>query len=208
MSVREKQKRETKNKILKSGRTIFSKKGYQETTISEIANQVEIAEGTIYNYFDSKGEILITIFSNLFFHEDYEFSEIEKSPAVKEEIVNFLDFYFKPLKKIDNSLLREIFILHFRQKKEGEFKAFEDIDRSIFQEIELYLRKLQKKKIIIADLNIDKWSDILYDVCYYNYSSYLMNPEKSFEEFFKELKEQVEYLINSTMIISEDYEEG
>ncbi len=200
MSVRERQKKETQKKILKTGRVMFSEKGYQETTISEIADHSGIAEGTIYNYFDSKGEILINIFSDLYFREDYKFNEIEKTSEVKEEIVYFLDFYFKPLKKIDDSLLREIFSLRFKHQGKWDFSAFEDMDSGIFEELESYLVKLQKKKKISGDLNLDKWTDVLYAVCHYNYRIYLMNPEKTFKEFFEELSEKAEYLIESILI--------
>jgi TetR/AcrR family fatty acid metabolism transcriptional regulator len=48
-----------RRKILEVAFEMFSRKGYVETTVSEIAEGVGLGKGTIYDYFNSKLEILI-----------------------------------------------------------------------------------------------------------------------------------------------------
>jgi AcrR family transcriptional regulator len=43
---------------------VFAQKGYPNATTREIADEADMAEGTLYNYFDSKREILLAIFSD------------------------------------------------------------------------------------------------------------------------------------------------
>ena len=43
---------------------VFAEKGYAHATIREIADQADIAEGTLYNYFEGKHEILLAIFAD------------------------------------------------------------------------------------------------------------------------------------------------
>jgi len=50
-----------RDSIISLSTSLFSKKGFNNSTISEIANLVGIAESTIYEYFNSKEEILFTI---------------------------------------------------------------------------------------------------------------------------------------------------
>ncbi len=50
-----------KESILSVSTKIFSEKGFNQSTISEISNAVGIAESTIYEYFKNKEEILFTI---------------------------------------------------------------------------------------------------------------------------------------------------
>jgi TetR/AcrR family fatty acid metabolism transcriptional regulator len=50
-----------RNSILSASTRLFSKKGFNQSTISEIARMVGIAESTIYEYFNNKEEILLTI---------------------------------------------------------------------------------------------------------------------------------------------------
>lgn len=47
-----------KNKILEASLILFAKRGYKETSISDIANMAEISVGNVYRYYKSKIEIL------------------------------------------------------------------------------------------------------------------------------------------------------
>ncbi len=52
-----------KERILLAGENLFSQKMYAQTTISEIAKTAKVADGTIYEYFKNKDELLLRIFS-------------------------------------------------------------------------------------------------------------------------------------------------
>jgi len=57
-----------KKKILLSAISVFSEKGFRESTISDLAKKVKIGEATVYNHFRNKDEILLSI-PLLFIHE-------------------------------------------------------------------------------------------------------------------------------------------
>lgn len=50
-----------KTQILKTAERIFGKKGFQDTTISEIAKEAKISEASIYEYFSTKEGLLFSI---------------------------------------------------------------------------------------------------------------------------------------------------
>jgi AcrR family transcriptional regulator len=52
---------ERRNQILDAAAQLFARKGYKGATIREIAREAGVAEGTIYNYFDSKHDLLISL---------------------------------------------------------------------------------------------------------------------------------------------------
>ena len=54
-----------KNQILDAATVIFSEKGFHTTTIQDIAGQAGIADGTVYNNFDSKPSLLLGIFDRM-----------------------------------------------------------------------------------------------------------------------------------------------
>ena len=54
-------KKDTRSRIIKAATKLFAEKGYQQTTIAEIAKMVGLAEGSIYEHFRGKEEILLTI---------------------------------------------------------------------------------------------------------------------------------------------------
>ncbi len=64
MTVAERRTREKESRrqqILQSAREIFLKKGFDGTTIEEIARHTELSKGAIYLYFPSKEEIYISL---------------------------------------------------------------------------------------------------------------------------------------------------
>jgi len=48
--------------ILEAALKTFVKRGYSETRVSEIAAEAGVAEGTLYNYFKSKEDLLLALF--------------------------------------------------------------------------------------------------------------------------------------------------
>lgn len=51
--------------ILSAAARVFAQKSYATATTKEIADEADIAEGTLYNYFASKREILLAIASQI-----------------------------------------------------------------------------------------------------------------------------------------------
>lgn len=56
-SRREREREEHRNSILLAAETIFAAKGYDETTIAEIAREAQFSVGSIYNFFPGKREL-------------------------------------------------------------------------------------------------------------------------------------------------------
>ena len=48
--------------ILDAALRTFAKRGYSDTKVAEIATEAGVAEGTLYNYFQSKEELLLALF--------------------------------------------------------------------------------------------------------------------------------------------------
>ncbi|ADQ14468.1 TetR/AcrR family transcriptional regulator [Halanaerobium hydrogeniformans] len=204
MSLRNKRKQETREQILKYARHLFSDRGYQQTTVSEIAAQSGIAEGTIYNYFDSKGEILVTIFAEYFPQKSYQFNDIKpgKPEDLVEEIINFLEHHLSIVKKLDKSLLREGFSLQLKYKHENEniFKELDKIDQKIIKEVREFLFELKDKKVIVSDVDLYKFTNICYSIYHYNFSKFVMGPQSDYGNFISELKEEIRFIIREILM--------
>ncbi len=53
---------EKRDRILRAAVKIFSRKGFFNSKVSEIAHAAEVADGTIYLYFRNKDDLLISLF--------------------------------------------------------------------------------------------------------------------------------------------------
>lgn len=89
MSISEAKQKEIANKrreqILSVALSLFYKKGYKNTTVSDIAEAANISKGLVYRYFESKAEILFSYIDFLNMCLD----EIKTIPSAKDAIKEF-----------------------------------------------------------------------------------------------------------------------
>lgn len=61
LSRRERLKQERERRILEAAATVFARKGFHQATIREIAELANVADGTIYNYYANKRDLLMSM---------------------------------------------------------------------------------------------------------------------------------------------------
>lgn len=61
--LRQRQKADRHHRIVEAAARLFREFGYEGVKIETIAEQAELSVGTIYNYYESKGDILIAVVS-------------------------------------------------------------------------------------------------------------------------------------------------
>ncbi len=76
-----------RNQILDAAAAVFAEKGFHRATTKEIAKTAGVSEGTIYNYFDSKADLLIGIMTRL---AELEHLDEELADALQGEARDFL----------------------------------------------------------------------------------------------------------------------
>ena len=89
--LREKQKADRDQRILKAATRLFREVGYDKTKIETIAARAEVSIGTVYNYYQNKGDLLVAIVSmevNEVLHAGAGL--IQAPPAAVEEAVDAL----------------------------------------------------------------------------------------------------------------------
>lgn len=76
--------------ILDAAIAVIAEQGFQRTTIKQIAARAEVADGTIYNYFKNKDDILLAIIAQI---TEAETREIHFAEAEKIEFGRFVHDY-------------------------------------------------------------------------------------------------------------------
>ena len=60
LPLRERKKRDTRHRILMAGLDAFTARGFENCTIDEIARAAGVGKGTVYNYFRTKEDLVVS----------------------------------------------------------------------------------------------------------------------------------------------------
>jgi len=126
----------TKDKIIYSALQILEQTNYQSMTTAAIAKRAQIAEGTIYRYFNSKKDILLAMLDevNDFFVETF-FKGIDNSASLMENFNKIgLNFFEKKNELV--SLYKVIFKVFSEISDDDVKKKFSNIYERILKKIE------------------------------------------------------------------------
>ncbi|GAB4301137.1 MAG: TetR/AcrR family transcriptional regulator [Marinilabiliales bacterium] len=88
---------EKKSYILKTALKLFAENGYHSTSISKIASNAGISKGLIYNYFNSKEDLLKQIFNDIVEKIMTSLDPNKDEIITNEEANNFFDVFFESL---------------------------------------------------------------------------------------------------------------
>jgi len=151
MSIRERKKEKTRSTIIDCAYDLFKGKGFQETSMEEIAEQSDVSKGTLYNYFPDKESILVGYFQS--FTADYgeDIKEaITDSQDLKLKLNNLLDFE-KGLMGSDVKLTA--IYLRYRMQTLFNSDPFSNPNRSGLENVVLEIIKdAQAKKELRSDI--------------------------------------------------------
>ncbi len=146
---RERQAQRKKQDILAAAARVFAAKGFSAATTRDIANEADIGESTLYNYLDSKRDIMLAIMEEtkqLFDADLEQATALASREAFVEFVGRTIDLFAQRTlfmraligeAWIDNDVLESYVTVHLRQISAllGDFFARE-IDTGLFRPIE------------------------------------------------------------------------
>ena len=127
--------------IMEVALELFAENGYHATSISQIAKKADISKGLIYNYFDSKKEILDDLIAHGFDEIQKSFDLNKDGILTKEEFIFFIKKNFQLLRenlqhwKLFFSLMfqpkvADSFARDYQEKGEPMFRMMYDFIKS------------------------------------------------------------------------------
>lgn len=147
LSRKEREKLFRKQEILSAAIKVFAKKGFEHSTMDEIAELAEFGKGTIYNYFENKRDIYLAIIENAFMDYLRSVDEISKVSKSFKEFISIITKRFLEY-GINN---KEVFAIFARD----HFSAPDDMlkVKSIINSYQDKITKIYEKYIHLAIKN-------------------------------------------------------
>ncbi|MBN1635410.1 MAG: TetR/AcrR family transcriptional regulator [Deltaproteobacteria bacterium] len=126
--------------ILEAAKLVFSREGFYNSKVSEIAREAHVADGTIYLYFKNKDDILISLFEDeLTRIINTVKAELETIDDPREKLVMFCDNHLTMVES--DRYLAEVIQVELRQSnkfmreyKNKHFLAYLNIIADIVQQ--------------------------------------------------------------------------
>ena len=166
--LRERQKAGRREGILKAAGLLFRRDGFAATSIEQIAELAELSTGTVYNYFASKGDLLLALVA-------LDGAEVRAAgarhvarpladplAAVNALLEGYIDH---ALVHLDKRLWRHMMgtALTFAETPMGA--GYRALDRKLAAQVAALCRALQERGDIPADINCQDAGQALFYVC-------------------------------------------
>jgi AcrR family transcriptional regulator len=111
VSRRERSKSDKMRRIIAAGEKLFSKQGFDGTTVQQIADEADIAVGTLFLYVTDKRDLLLRLFYNATAQElEPAIRRMKASRKFRPGICRFLEDLYAPYEKD-----RELAKVYFRE---------------------------------------------------------------------------------------------
>jgi AcrR family transcriptional regulator len=201
-SKREINKSKTRKKIIEVASEIFDEKGYEKTSINEIAKKADLGVGTVYNYFSSKNIIFAESIEKKFdFYGNYNFDVNQFSgKEAADIIIDYIEKFGKSIRLIPKRLLKELFRITIGNKKnEKLLMRFAKIDFKFIDKLEEILAILKKENRLNEDFNAKSMAEIIYSIYAFEFLMYLYQENISFDDMFENVKKKIYILFENNI---------
>jgi len=207
--LREKQKKEKEFRIIKASLTLFTSKGFNETTMEEIAEKSEVGVGTLYNYVKSKGDLLLLILTDKTDDLYIEAEKIIENPGsdVVDTLVELLKIYLQGLfLSMPQHLIKDFFSVIFSQQyDESNFGKLIKLDYKLMNQVTALLNVYIEKGLIDSSVNIEILSFNLYSIVIMQFMGALMQEPIPLEMLTEVMRAQIMLIYNGFKpVIEED----
>ncbi len=191
--ITQQNKEETRALIIKESFKLFSDLGYSKTNTKTIAQRCNIAEGTIFNYFATKDDILLSVFKDLSLEPDT--TEALPSMHPVDIITDSLIIPLKKLNRISKQFVIDIMIsaMKLSRKNNSLLDKLISLDMAYVEKAEEKMKALLKFEP--EGMNAKLLSEILYATVAAEYLIYTFDASMPFNMFESNLRSKLNLLL-------------
>jgi len=189
-------------RILSSAESVFAEKGYAQATISEIAKSANVSEGTIYEYFENKEDLLLSVPEKKFKEHVRALEEIFELKTPLRKLRRFIRYHFY-LYMTDPNFVK-VFLLHIqlsqRFYKSPVYKTFQQYTKII----EDVLEEGKRAGSIRSEVNTRVFKNLFLGTFSHMALRWLILAEETATDKMKEIDEAVLLLCRAVASTSKD----
>eukprot|EP00439_Symbiodinium_sp_Y106_P087681 s1_g217.t1 len=194
--LRERKKAQTREKIVLEAKQLFRKNGFEETLIEEIASQAVVSEGTVYNYFPTKTDIL---FATLEADTAHFVSQVQsiansKSRSFKSATIEILDTFFDLIDTVDKGALRQ-FAYAPSRPSELFVARYSELNRVYTEALVGMYSRLQKADKLSKKVKVAALSRLVFNLADAELTNLVLNDNLTSDDAKRAIRQQVDILV-------------
>ena len=147
------QGRKTRQKLFDTSTALFSRYGYDSVTIDDICNKIGLSKGAFYTHFESKDQILVENFKQVFDYYDEISVDLAKFKNSFQKLDAFNTYAMKRIKKIGLLTVKKAYHIEMTPGKKKSFLTSHGT--SLYKIMKSIIAEGQKNGEIRNDLSPD-----------------------------------------------------
>ena len=191
--LRERQKAIRHDRILDAAADLFREHGYEAVKMEAIAAAAEVSIGTIYNYYQNKGDLLVAIVS-------LEVSEVLRSgeevianpPLSAEKAVDALigGYVEHSLHYLSKEMWRQAMAISTQQPDSPFGETYSALDIALARQTCALIEKLQDLKLLSRDADAAALGEVLFNNTNMNFITFVKTEAMGMAELRAALRRQ------------------
>ena len=164
--LREKQKADRTKRILQAAAQLFRDMDYGAVRIDDIATAAEVSVGTFYNYFETKGDLLLAIVV-MEVEEVLDSGKtiVSNPPATVAEALSRLigGYYDHSLNYLSKQMWRTAMAITIEAPATPFSNRFTDLDRLLAEQVCALIMQLQTRGIVRPDIDPRAMGEVIFN---------------------------------------------
>ncbi len=191
--LRNKQKQKRKEAIIEAAKELIAEKGYRNTNIEEIAEKAEVGPATVYNYFNSKSGLVLSIFNKEVETLLENWKKIISNPPVEAEeaVYKLAEVYFGDfMSRYNRQLMREIFVAALVEQLSVR-KEIMGLDYALMGQLVEFLNLIKGRGQISPDVDTEDVAFIIYSVIITDLMAFFVDDDMTMQDCFQAMKHHI-----------------
>ena len=195
--LREKQKADRERRILRAAVTQFRADGYHSVRIEDLADMAEVSVGTVYNYYRTKGDILIAVVA-------MEVEEVLASGAgvvadppkgVCEALLSLVFCYYDhSLKYLSKEMWRSAMALSIEAPITPNGRRYTELDRRLALQVTDLIVSLIARGEVRSDVNANALGQVIFSALNQLFTEFVKDDAMTLEVLRTEISKQIDPL--------------
>ncbi|MER8631770.1 TetR/AcrR family transcriptional regulator [Mesorhizobium opportunistum] len=196
--LRARQKADRHRRIIEAAAALFRDAGYEGAKIEAIAMQAEVSVGTIYNYYENKGDILGAIVS-LEVNEVLNAGRgvVARPPAnVGDALDTLVGIYIEhSLHYLSKEMWRQAMAISTQLPDSPFGQAYTALDRSLTEQIRALITRLQEIGLVRQDIDGTALGELIFNNMNMMFIEFVKRDEAKIPELRTAIRRQNRILV-------------